>query len=710
VKIWDVKTGKDIRTLAGHTGPVLTLAFSPDGRWLATGGEDKTIVLWEVSSGKRAATLRESAAEVSAVAWSPDSRTLASGGLDRTIRLWDPLTGRASKFLFQGESVVTSLCFAPQGRRLATTSNDQLRIFDLETGRILMRLRGHTASSMAAAFSPDGRVLASAASDGTVKIWDTQEDHEVLSCQWPSNALQACGIDPESGQVITLSQDASVNVRDLRTGQEVSHRQGHLSADRPIALSLDCRYFAVGESGHTIVLYRTADGAKLAICRGNSAPVRSLALNKDGTLLVSGTRDGCIKLWNAPTGQEIASLPRQSSPIELLALSPDGNYLASLQKGSVYLWQVKPLRACGCISFAPGNKASALAYSPDGQRIAVGTNDDVQVFDSDGGTRILQIVQKNELSSRRLAFSPDGERIALANCGRVMMWDSHTGQQLLSLRCPDGCASMLAFDLSGRTLVGCEAYGKLHVWDGADTDDEILAHREALSEVNWLYSQGLDQSAVHDSIRRDPLIRDKVRHDAMALAEERGHRLVREQSSRLVYSLFSKPLFRDEVLKALQEDTQLSAAIRADAMALAQDYPEQSTKLWDHSLDTSLSAGATKEAYLRALAEAERACQLDPDNWSVWTALGIAQYRLGSYDRAIDALKRALEAYAGDDDAIPIAFLAMAQHGKGDVAQARLTFEHLRTIVDDPRSQPSHKSLMAKVEQVLAERPSAARR
>jgi parallel beta-helix repeat protein len=172
IKLWDVATGKELRTLRGHTDRAFSVAFSPDGKILASGSEDKTIKLWDVATGTEIRTLQGHTYWVYSVAFSPDGKILASGSYDETIKLWDVATGRELRTLSGHTSSVESVAFSPDGKILASGSYDEtIKLWDVATGKEIRTLSGHTGHVLSVAFSPDGKVLASGSDDKTIKLW-----------------------------------------------------------------------------------------------------------------------------------------------------------------------------------------------------------------------------------------------------------------------------------------------------------------------------------------------------------------------------------------------------------------------------------------------------------------------------------------------------------------------------------------------------------
>jgi WD40 repeat protein len=286
-RVWDVITGKNITTLKGH-GPstqlsprvfVNVVAFSPDGRTVATGGGDMTVRLWDAVSGQNTATLRDQA-PVTLLRFSPDGKTLFAMGA--AMRLWDLKTKKARPILQGAMAGNPAVVFDPKGKLLVVGScnlhgaGPTLALWDAETGKQTVTYEGHTKAIICATFSRDGRTLASAAWDRTIRLWDVASGKNTATFADQPGAIGCLQLSPD-GKVLAV---ASIPAADRN--------------DYP----------------GTIRLLEVPSGKPLATLKGYKRSLGPLAFSPNGRLLASGGGDGTIRVWDLPARYETGKSAR----------------------------------------------------------------------------------------------------------------------------------------------------------------------------------------------------------------------------------------------------------------------------------------------------------------------------------------------------------------------------------------------------------------
>jgi WD40 repeat protein len=315
VRLWDVATGRELQQLTGHTDDVNSVAFSPNGKILASGngdilgGWDTTVRLWDVATGRELKKLTGHTDSVNSVAFSPNGKILASGSGDilgsgdNTVRLWDVATGRQLQQLTGHTEGVTSVAFSPNGKILASGSGDILgsgdntvRLWDVATGRQLQQLTGHTEGVTSVAFSPNGQILASGSRDNTVRLWDVATGRELFQLTGHTNDVNSVAFSPNGQTLASGSEDHTVRLWDVATGRELQQFTGHKYSVYSVAFSPDGQILASGSSDKTVRLWDVATGRELQQLTGHTDGVKSVAISPD-RLLASGSSDGVVRLW-----------------------------------------------------------------------------------------------------------------------------------------------------------------------------------------------------------------------------------------------------------------------------------------------------------------------------------------------------------------------------------------------------------------------------
>ena len=258
IRIWDAKTGKPIKTFSGHTNAVNSVAFSPDGKSIVSGFGDN-VGIWDVKTGNTIKTL-EGHTDVSSVAFSTDGKSIASGSLDNTIIIWDVETGNLIKTLRGHTYYVYSVAFSPDGTTIASGSWDKtIRIWNVETGNLIKILRGHTHYVWSVTFSPDGKYIASGSLDKTIRIWDAKTGKPIKTFSGHTNAVNSVAFSPDGKSIASGSWDKTIKIWDVETGNPIKTLQGHTRSVYSVAFSPDGKHVASGSEDKTIIIWQLFD-------------------------------------------------------------------------------------------------------------------------------------------------------------------------------------------------------------------------------------------------------------------------------------------------------------------------------------------------------------------------------------------------------------------------------------------------------------------
>ncbi len=467
IRVWDVASGQILATLKGHSGSVTSVAFSPAGRYLASGSLDRTIRVWDVASGQILATLKGHSTVVWSVAFSPDGRRLASASLDRTVRIWDVASGENVATLKGHSDGVTSVAFSPDGRRLASASADRMvRVWDAASGESVATLKGHSDGVTSVAFSPDGRRLASASLDRTVRIWDVASGESVTTLKGHSDGVTSVAFSPDGRRLASASSDRTIQIWEVASGQSVATLQGHSREISSVVFSSDGRLASA--SPDRIQVWDVASEQSVAILQGHSDGVTSVAFSPDGRRLASASSDRTIQIWEVASGQSVATLKGHSDGVTSVAFSPDGRRLASgsLDR-TIQVWDAASGQSLVTLQ---GDSATVLsvAFSPDGHRLASASLDrTIQVWDVDSA-QSMATLQGHSATVLSVAFNPDGSRLASGSLDRtIRVWDVASGQSIATLKGHSGEVLSVAFSPDGRRLASASSDRTIRVWDVA---------------------------------------------------------------------------------------------------------------------------------------------------------------------------------------------------------------------------------------------------
>jgi WD40 repeat protein/serine/threonine protein kinase len=469
VKVWDAASGQELLTLKGHTNGVESVAFSPDGKRLASASDDGVLEVWDGATGEGILTFKGHTNGVNAVAFSPDGKRLASASEDGTVKVWDAWSGQETLALKGHEEDVYCVAFSPDGKRLASAGVDQtVKVWDATTGKELLNLKGHTNWIASVAFSPDGKRLASAGWQQTVKVWDTTSGQEVLTLRGHPNAygINAVAFSPDGKHLASASHDQTVKVWDATDGHEMLTLKGHTDAVSSVAFSPDGKRLASASNDGTVKVWDAMSDPEALTLKGHTKAVLRVAFSPDGKRLASASWDRTVKLWDATTGLEAFTLKGHSNGVNGVAFSADGRRLASASVDkTVKVWDATTGEEMFTLR-GHTNAVCSVAFSPVGNRLASTSRDrTVKVWDAASGQEIVTLKGHTNVVSS-VAFSPDGKQVVSASDdGTMKVWNAASGEEMLTLKGHTNVVSSVAFSPDGKHLASASYDQTVKMWD-----------------------------------------------------------------------------------------------------------------------------------------------------------------------------------------------------------------------------------------------------
>jgi len=454
IRLWSVPDFRPRLTLVESSGPISALAFSDDGFILAAADERRHITIWGWEEEVLLRTLEGSTDRIDALAWAPDNRRLASAGWDRSVRLWDLREGRLTALLNDHALRVHSTAFVPGSNGKLIASGDgrgDVRIWNAETLAVEKQLVGHSAAVRRLSFSPDGTKLAAGGDDRIVSVWNLENGEP--STPLPDVKSSITQIVIGSDELAVVHAEGVTRWWSLESGQPVGDAERLTSAT--------AFHSSVGWVDGTKNGGIRIDHATPKHWRGHDAAVRSLVFNPVGDRLVSVHEgDSTLRLWDPATGDLKVVVPEASlgGTVEAVAFHPHDPVMAvagvDWRDGRI----VDPkISLATWSSYTPPKGAVVAqpraAFQPDGA---------VVLWD----TRSWTIRQVLEGGATRAAFHPSGRCLATVSVdGAVLVWDHVTGELLYDLASQELGARDVAFDPAGRYLVSGGSDGALRIWD-----------------------------------------------------------------------------------------------------------------------------------------------------------------------------------------------------------------------------------------------------
>ncbi len=494
--IWDVATGERKIVVAAHSNEISDVAFSPDGKTLATAGdyEEPTVKLWDVATGALKTTFMGHRDDISSIAFSPDGKTLASGGDDEenTVKLWDVATGELKTTLTTDNEIgwgTENVTFSPDGKTLAGHEGwleSRAHLWDVATGRRKTILRRRVHSFRSVDFSPDSRTLASGSKDGTTCLWDVATSGYKTTLIAHTDEVVSVAFNPEGTLLATGSFDSTIILWDTESLQQKITITGHTSGFSDIAFSPTGQTIVSAGQDKTLRLWDTTTSKNTRTLRGHPTPAVSVDFSSDGQTIASSggsisgyywfAVDHTVRLWDAASGTQKATLLGHKTSGSNVNFSPDGRILATSTKKAIF-WDVATGNPIWTISEGERQEGYlAVTFSPDGQKLAIGIDSEIRLWDIESRQAIATFhapAYRSRISN--IAFSPDGNTLAIVWKNRELyLWSINSSdRKIIPIEQTDRYIE-LAFSPDGQTLITAGSEGTVQIWDAISGESESI--------------------------------------------------------------------------------------------------------------------------------------------------------------------------------------------------------------------------------------------
>ncbi len=544
IKLWEIKSGREVKTFEGHTNKVICVAYSPDDRYLLSGGQDKLLILWDIETGKEIKRLNDHRQWINAVTFSPDNKyfysaayggefkkwdfeydapiyttephpkeiydmnynpdgkSIATSGRDNSIKFLNPETGQEIKIFNGHTDYVNSFDFNADGSKMVSGANnwkaDDVFIWDTKTTKTLVKIEAHKRGVNCVAFNPNGDKIASAGNDSTIKIWDAEKGKLQLTIQDFSREITDLIFSKDGDKLFSCGYDYVVKVWDVNTGALIRTIGENISVARELCVNQSS--IVAGFSDGSVRILNFENNKNHRFLKNNDVAVYTFDISKDNSFLLKAGLSNEIDMWDLKNYKLVKTFDSKEEKIYSLDISPDNQYFVLGGTQSVELWNIDKRKIAKEV-ISDIKQVNCVAYSPTGKYFAsVGNNKIVYIWNSQGNE--YKELTNHSWNIYTAQFSSDGKMLATgAGDKTIRIWDVEKGKEIKNLTQDKSRAYYcLKFSDDDKLILAGRYDGVIELWDV--NSNKILrtfdGHLKSVNAVDFLNSGEFIISASND--------------------------------------------------------------------------------------------------------------------------------------------------------------------------------------------------------------------
>ena len=468
IKLFEVNTGKELRTICGFSNLVSTAVFSEDGKYIAAAVMEKdfsySLYIWESATGKQYKSFGKEPVSTEVVLFSKDGKNLITGGWDNKIKIWNIEKGEVIKEFVGHESIISCIDLSSDGKKIVSGSWDKtIKLWDVESGALLKTFSGHRMELTNVHLSPDNKIIVSSSKDSTVRVWDTETGKALYTNNSPKGTFLSSAISPDGKTYAGCCWDNSIHLWAIATGKELLEIKGSMLPFYSVVYNHDGKIIAGGSYTY-IKFYDPSSGAEIKSFNGHMNMIKGISVSADGKYIASAGSEGMVKIWDFATGKRINSYTNYSSNAASMNFSPDSKFIAC---ANIYDIRLINILSGKEVDFTTGHTLpiTGIGFSPDGKYIASASMDKtIKLFDI-GTQKLIRTFSGIEALIATPVFSPDGKYIATPDINFVKVWETSSGKLLPIFTEFEVVINAVSFSPDGKYLIGASSQNISNVWE-----------------------------------------------------------------------------------------------------------------------------------------------------------------------------------------------------------------------------------------------------